>query len=167
MEIRAERVEDAAEVRQVNEAAFGGELEANIVNALRARTDIDLISLVAEADGRLIGHILFSPVTITDGETVREASALGPLAVLPAFQRQGVGTALTEAGLAACAAAGHDIVLVLGHASYYPRFGFVPSRPHGIRWENDVAEDVFMVRELRAGSLAGYRGVVRYLPEFG
>jgi len=92
-------------------------------------------------------------------------AALGPMAVLPERQGEGIGGALVRAGLAACRAAGYDLCIVLGHAEYYPRFGFRPSAPFGIRWEHG-AEAHFMVLELRPGALAGRGGVARYRPEF-
>lgn len=92
-------------------------------------------------------------------------AALGPVAVAPARQRQGIGGQLIAAGLEFCRAAGYDLAIVLGHREYYPRFGFRPAAPLGIRWEHG-AEAHFMVLELRPGALAGVSGVARYRPEF-
>lgn len=165
IQIRPENAADGAAIRMVNELAFGRSQEADLVQALRSRYD-DLISLVAELDGRVVGHILFSPMTIKDGAALYPAIGLGPMAVLPDFQGQGIGSRLVEAGLAACQEAGYELALVLGHPWFYPRFGFVPSAPLGIRWEHDVPEEVFMVRPLKEGALANRSGIAYYRPEF-
>jgi putative acetyltransferase len=163
--IRPEMPEDIPAIRRVNEQAFDRAEEADLVEALRRRGVITL-SLVAVEDEDIIGHILFSPVTIESGESKLEAVALGPMAVLPSYQRQGIGSRLVRAGLEECRRLGHDVVIVLGHPGFYPRFGFVPSRRFGIRWEHDVPNEVFMVAELREGALTERGGTVRYQPEF-
>ncbi len=163
--IRAERAGDEDGVRRVNEAAFGRPDEAALVDALRAAGAV-IASLVAADEDGVVGHILFSPATLTADDTSAPIAALGPMAVLPERQGQGIGGALVRAGLAACRAAGYDLCIVLGHAEYYPRFGFRPSAPFGIRWERNVPAEVFMVAELAPGALAGQRGIVRYRPEF-
>jgi len=165
MLVRNETESDYDAVRQVNEAAFGRPAEAALVDALR-RAGAVICSLVAEQDGAVAGHILFSPATLTGEKGVAGIAALGPMAVLPAYQGQGIGSALARAGLDICREAGYGLCIVLGHAEYYPRFGFRPSRPLGIRWEHDVAEPYFMVAELRPGALEGAAGVARYRPEF-
>lgn len=163
--IRAETAADHAAVRRVNEAAFGSPTEADLVAALR-EVARPYISLVAVLDGQVVGHIFFSPVTIEAEESASTAMALGPMAALPAYQRQGVGSQLVRAGLKACRRAGHEVVFVLGHPSYYPRFGFAPASAQGLRCLYPVPDEVFMVAELRAGALAGRRGLVRYHPAF-
>jgi putative acetyltransferase len=145
-------------------AAFGRTAEADLVDSLRQRGAYTL-SLVAEKEGQVVGHILFTPVMI-EGEERGEAVALGPVAVLPDYQNQGIGTQLIRAGLAACHERGDDVVAVLGHSAYYPRFGFVPSVRVGIRSEYDVPDELFMIAELSLGALAGQTGIVKYQPEF-
>ena len=113
-----------------------------------------------------MGHIMFSPVTIVSEDSSFDALGLGPMAVLPAYQNKGIGSELVRTGLRRCADTGQEIVVVLGHPDYYPRFGFKPAKTWGIRCEFDVPDDVFMVKELRAGALAGPGGVVKYQPEF-
>jgi putative acetyltransferase len=95
-----------------------------------------------------------------------EAIGLGPMGVLPACQRQSIGSALVNAGLEVCRTTNSGLVVVLGHPEYYPWFGFTSSKPHGIVWEREVPEEVFMVKELRKGALAQTRGMVTYRPEF-
>lgn len=164
MRIRAERSDDHAAVAALHERAFGQPAEARLVAALRA-AGAATSSLVAERDGRVVGHVLFSPVTVQDGPRAWDAIGLGPVAALPELQRRGIGSALVRAGLAACRQRGHLVVFVLGHAAYYPRFGFRPAAAAGLRWEQGH-EESFFVAELEPGALAGRRGVVRYRPEF-
>lgn len=164
--VRAEAPADYAAVREVNERAFGRAEEADLVDAIR-RNGRARVSLVAERGGRVVGHILFSPVTI--GPAARAVSAVGlaPMAVLPEFQKQGVGSGLVRRGLEECRALGVEAVVVIGHAEFYPRFGFAPAKGRGLACEYDVPEEVFMVAELREGALEGARGgTVRYGPEF-
>jgi len=165
MKIRPEIAADVAQIYEVNRLAFGREDEARLVDALRER-GVVICSLVADLDGLIVGHVLFSPATLDDDGRPTTVAALGPVAVLPARQRQGVGDALIRAGLAICRDEGCTAAVVLGHSTYYPRFGFRPSRPLGIRWEHDAPEEAFMVMELVPGALSGYRGIIRYQPEF-
>jgi putative acetyltransferase len=164
--VRRERPDDVAAIRRVHEEAFGRPAEADLVDALRARGKATL-SLVAVRGERVVGHVLFSAVTIEAGDEVTAALGLGPMAVLPAHQRAGVGSLLVRAGLEACRRAGHGCVVVLGHPEYYPRFGFVPAGRHGLAWEHPAPDEVFMVLEFRPGALTGAGGIVRYEPEFG
>jgi putative acetyltransferase len=163
--LRPEIAADHAEVRRVNELAFGRPAEADLVDAVRAAGAATL-SLVAVHEGRVVGHILFSPVTVASPSGDFVAVGLAPMAVLPEVQKQGVGSLLVRAGLDNLRRAGHEIVVVLGHPEYYPRFGFGRSRAHGIRWEHKAPDEAFMVMELRPGALGGRGGVVRYRSEF-
>jgi putative acetyltransferase len=163
--IRAEQPEDIPAIHQINTAAFGQPNEADLVDRLRDHRVLT-ISLVAVQDGRLVGHIALSPVTITSDTAILEALGLAPMAVLPAYQRRGIGSQLVEAGLTACHHTPYGVVVVLGHPHYYPRFGFVPAKPLGIVWEHDAPEEAFMVKEIQEGTLAQTRGVVKYRPEF-
>jgi len=156
---------DVAGIRSVNENAFGQPEEANIVDALRAAGGV-ILSLVAVEEGEIVGHILFSPVTIESEVGVFAAVGLAPMAVLPTHQRKGIGSKLVQTGLEKLRPMGHEAVIVLGHAEYYPRFGFVPASKYSIRWEMEVPDDVFMVLELKHGALHERGGVVRYRPEF-
>lgn len=165
MVIRAETPNDVAAIRLVNRPAFGREDEGALVDALREAGAV-ICSLVAEDAEQVVGHALYSPATLDDDGRLTAVAALGPVAVLPDRQRRGIGAALIRAGLDICREQGYGLAIVLGHSTYYPRFGFRPSRPLGIRWEHDAPEEAFMVMELRPGALDGARGVVRYRPEF-
>ena len=164
--VREETPEDFEAVRRVNESAFGRPQEAALVEALRTVADPH-ISLVAEAEGRVVGHIFFSPVRVESEGAAHEALGLGPMAVLPEFQGRGVGSRLVLEGLEECRRRGHEVVFVLGHPEYYPRFGFEPTKARGITCEYAVPAEVFMLKELREGALAGLTGVVKYHAEFG
>lgn len=163
--IRPEQPEDIAVIHHVNHQAFGLPAEANLVDALR-RNGKALISLVAEDNGRVISHILFSGVTIETANGSIEGVGLAPMAVWPERQNEGIGSRLVEAGLSECRRAGHRFVVVLGHPEFYPRFGFVPASRFGVKSEYEVRDEVFMAMELQKGSLAGFAGVARYQPEF-
>lgn len=163
--IRAEAAEDIRAVHRVNELAFGQPDEADLVDALRAAAR-PYISLVAVSQGRVVGHIFFSPVTLEAEASTCAILSLAPMAVLPEYQRQGVGSRLVREGLKECQRIGCDAVVVLGHPEYYPRFGFVPASQRGLRCEYPVPDEVFMVAELKPNALSG-PGLVKYRPEFG
>lgn len=165
MTIRPEQAEDVAAVRQVVAAAFGQVAEADLVDKLRARGK-SVLSLVAEEDGQIVGHILFSEVTLATNPRAVKVIGLAPLAVAPGRQRSGIGSMLTRAGLDKCREAGYDAAIVLGHPEYYPRFGFAPASRFGLHSEYNVRDEVFMAMELRAGALAGCAGLACYQPEF-
>jgi len=162
---RQETPADKETVRRINELAFGQPNEADLVEALRAAGAVDL-SLVAELDGEIVGHILFAPVHIENMRGATLATALAPLAVLPERQRRGAGSTLVRNGLDVLARMGHRIVFVLGHPEYYPRFGFTPAAGYGVRCEFDVPGEAFMALALREGALKEAQGTVRYHPAF-
>jgi len=163
--LRGETPEDIPAIHHINTAAFGRPNAVDWVDALRQNNALT-ISLVVVQDGRLVGHIAFSPVTITSRTGTIAALGLAPMAVLPVYQRRGMGSQLVAAGLTACHNTPYGIVVVLGHPHYYPRFGFVPAKPLGIVWEHDATEEAFMVKEIQKGAFAHTRGVVKYRPEF-
>jgi putative acetyltransferase len=162
--IRAERPEDIGGIRQVNLSAFETSAEADLVDALR-RQARPFVSLVAVEGEEVVGHILFSPVTLSS-DPAAPIMGLAPMAVRPDRQRQGVGSALVRAGLEECRLLDAIAVVVLGHAHYYPRFGFTRASAFGLASEYDVPDDVFMVLELRAGLLREKRGTISYHPAF-
>lgn len=165
MIIRAERPIDIAAIDAVNRAAFETDAEARLVALLRAQAT-PVISLVAEADDRVVGHIMFSPIEAA-GAAAGAVLGLAPMAVLPEYQRRGIGSDLVRAGLDACRGIGVTALVVLGHPEFYPRFGFIPASRFGLTSEYSVPDDVFMAMELEQGSLTGVSGVVRYHPAFG
>jgi putative acetyltransferase len=162
---RHELPPDCPAIRKVITAAFGQTGEADLVDQLRAAGALSL-SVVAEVGGEVVGYVGFSPILIESAKAQSPALALAPMAMLPAWQRRGIGSALLGWSLEACQRAGHAIVIVLGHADYYPRFGFVPAATRNIRCPFSVPDEAFMVLELNAGALNGVRGTVRYRPEF-
>ena len=166
--IRPETPEDETAIRHINEKAFGQKDEAELIDKLRHRSVLT-ISLIAVQDGKAVGHIAFSPVTIEPeepGKSSWEAIALAPMAVLPEYQRKGIGSQLVRAGLKECQSLGQKIVFVVGYPDYYSRFGFTLAKPKGIDCEFKVPEEAFMVLELEADTLAGQRGTVIFRPEF-
>jgi putative acetyltransferase len=163
--IRDESTGDYAATRRINTAAFGRPAEAQLVDDLRANGAATL-SLIAFCDRSPVGHILFSPVSIISATLPHPALALAPMAVLPEFQNQGIGSALVREGLKKCRELGHSVVFVLGHPNYYPRFDFVPASRFGIDSEYNVPDEVFMGIELIPGSLDEITGTVKYRPEF-
>ena len=163
--VRAETINDRDAVYAVNVSAFETSAEAELVNALRAQAQ-PIVSLVAEENGEVVGHIMFSPVSLSEHPNLK-MMGLAPMAVTRDCQRKGIGSALVRAGLEQCKQLGIAAVVVLGHPEYYPRFGFVPSSRFGIDSEFDVPDDVFMAVELRPEALSGVTGRVEYHTAFG
>jgi len=161
IDVREERTFDVEPIRDVNRRAFGQSQEADIVDALRLNGASSL-SLVATVDNHIAGHIMYSPVEI--GRL--EGSGLGPVAVLPEYQRRGIGSALVEAGNRRHALAGCPFIVVLGHPAFYPRFGFRTSGTLGVSCEWDVPDDMFQILVLDPVRMAGVSGVARYRREF-
>lgn len=163
-EVRQETREDKAAVHALNASAFESDAEARLIDALRAGGALTL-SLVAVVDGKVVGHIAFSPIAVEAAGRVVHGVGLAPMAVAPSHQRQGIGGRLIERGLQLLRAQGHPFCVVLGHPDYYPRHGFVQASLHGLRWEQGH-DDAFFVQALTADGLSGVSGVVRYRPEF-
>ena len=163
--IRPETTEDKAAICHVNQEAFCPKDEAGIVEKLRGRGAL-LLSLVAVQDNVVVGHIVFSPVEITTENSSFGAIAHAPKAVLPAYQSDLVGSQLVLAGLNECHRNRHEIIFVLGHPNYYPRFWFVPAKRKGVKWEFEVPDEVWIILELREGALAGRQGTVSFQLEF-
>src|SRR5262245_14989603 len=161
--LRPEEPGDSAGIREVNTAAFGGPLEADLVGALRSG-GFSLLSLVAVEGATVSGHILFSRLRIEGEGAGQDAVALAPLAVRPAVQHRGIGSSLVREGLERCRQAGESIVVVVGHPRFYPRFGF--SHALAARLESEYAGDSFMAVELKPSALAGMSGRVVYPPPF-
>jgi putative acetyltransferase len=164
--VRGENTEDAEErsvIHSINEAAFGCQDEADLVDSLRTE-DVVLVSLVAEIRERIVGHILFSRMWIeTAGRSV-PAAALAPMAVLPEHQRRGIGGRLIRHGLNLLRGRSELIVIVVGYPDYYPRFGFSSEKARSL--ESPFPQDAFMAMELSPGAIDGVRGRVRYPAAF-
>lgn len=163
MEIRPERVQDHSAIREVNRLAFGREDEGRLVEALRAG-GYARVSVVAEDEGRIVGHILFSELAILARRGEIRALTLAPMAVIPDHQQRGVGSMLVREGLRACAERGYGVAIVVGHPGYYPRFGF--SARLAERLTAPFSGDAFMALELSPGALEDVEGEVAYPPPF-
>jgi len=164
IEIRNEQPGDSAAIQEVHTKAFGGLVEAKLVQLIAERKKT-LISLVATHDDRVVGHILFSSVTIANSPAAFSGIGLAPVAVRPEHQRQGIGSRLIREGLSMCRQAGYDAVVVLGDPAYYSRFGFMRAADFGLQNEYGVFDE-FMVLPLYDGALEGVSGLVKYVPEF-
>ena len=164
--IRLEKPEDIISVRIINERAFGQPAEADIVDKLRQNC-LEALSLVAEDEGYIIGHILFTPVIVETDEKSIQGMGLGPMAVLPERQREGIGSIMVEYGLKVLQDRSCPFVIVLGHAEYYPRFGFEIASKYGLtsQWDG-VPDEAFMVLIFDEIALEGSSGIVRYRKEF-
>ena len=194
--IREERSGDARQIWNVNLRAFGRAEEADLVDKLR-QSCTNRISLVAISNDQIVGHILFTPLeiiprcssrrldleinpnsprdfltgftpaTIQAKERIITGMGLAPMSVLPEFQRQGVGSQLVNAGLEVAMKAKYPFVIVLGHSTYYPRFGFVPASRYGVMSEyENVPDEAFMILVFDQASLKDVSGVAKYRPEF-
>ncbi|MBI4582986.1 MAG: N-acetyltransferase [Planctomycetes bacterium] len=164
IEIRLETLPDRLAIQRIHLLAFASPDEARLVEALRIGRYVR-VSLVAEVLGQIVGHVLFSDLPIHTGKVAIPALALAPLAVLPDFQRRGIGSAIVRIGLDECRKRGHKIAVVLGKPSFYQRFGF--SAELAKRLDSPFAGEAFMAVELIQGALEGVRGQVRYPPPFG
>ena len=163
--IREESPNDRAAVREVNIRAFGQAVEADLVDALRENS-AGLLSLVAVKDGQVVAHILFSPATIGADDNTVEGMGLAPMAVLPDYQQQGIGSELVRAGIARLTSTACPFVIMRGHPHYYPRFGFEPASRRGIRSEWEVPDEAFMILVLDDELMRELSGVARYRPAF-
>jgi predicted N-acetyltransferase YhbS len=166
--IRKEEKADQKRVQEVIRLAFEKEEfsdkdEHNLVKRLRkSKAFVPELSMVAELDGQIVGHILFTEICI--GE--QKALALAPVSVLPEYQGLGMGSKLIEKGHEIAGKLGYQVSLVLGHEKYYPKFGYITASQFGIKAPFDVADENFMVVELQKGALGKFRGTVVYAPEF-
>jgi putative acetyltransferase len=162
--IRPEAPGDEGAIRRVNERAFGGRAEADLVDALRGSEFwLPELSLVAEDDSEIVGHVLFSVVPLDSGPGLL---SLGPMAVVPERQRTGIGTALVQRGLERARDTPYPLVVVLGHPEYYPRFGFAPARRLGIATPYEAPDEAWMALAL-PGHDREVRGTVVYPQAWG
>lgn len=171
--IRKENTYDHNWVIELTEKAFesleiSDHNEGKLVDKLRkTQTFIDELSLVAELNGQVVGHILFTPITIDNGQQQFQSLILAPVSVLPEFQKQGIGGQLIRAGHQKAKELGFQSALLLGHPEYYPRFGYKPASTWGIKTQIPLPSDeVFMAVELEEGALNEVSGMVIFPPEF-
>ena len=164
--IRREAPADIAAVHRLNAAAFETSIEADLVDVLRENCR-DHLALVAEADGVVFGHILFTPLAIAGEEASLHGMGLAPMAVVADRQNEGIGSRLVRAGLDILRAGDCPFVVVLGHPQYYPRFGFTPAAGDGVtcQWDG-VPDDAFLILWLDDSRRGTVRGVGRYREEF-
>jgi putative acetyltransferase len=163
--IREERPENIAMIRGVNIEAFGRSQEANLIEMLRTNGGI-LLSLLATNEDQIVGHILYSAVTVGSGERKIIGAGLGPMAVRPAYQRRGIGAKLIEFGTTRLKQSGCPFIVVLGHVDYYPRFAFRPASDYGLKCEWSVPDNAFMALALDESKIGGLSGLAKYRAEF-
>ena len=165
--IREERKNDYAEIKKINDLAFGQENEGKMVEALRKTLDYNSkLSLVAETKDNIVGHILFYPIKIKNEKQEFTVLSLAPMAVHPNHQNKGIGVKLVERGIEVARESGFDAVIVVGHPKYYPRFGFKPASNWGIKLPFEVPDDVFLALELKENTLKNCNGTVDYPKEY-
>jgi len=159
--IRSEKPEDFKAIYEINKEVFDSEVEAQLIEKIR-RSDnfIPELSLVAEKDSKVVGHILFSRAKIK--ETI--ILILAPMTVLPEFQKQGIGSSLIKEGLKIGKDLDYPLVVLVGHPNYYPRFGFIPARAEGLEssLSMPVPDEAFMVYELKENALKKIKGMVEF-----
>lgn len=171
--IRTEVPDDYSQVFELNYRAFGNrDLESRLVEKIRkSPAFIPELSIVAERDGKIVGHLLLSKARLIQGDREQDVIVLAPLAVLPEYQRQGIGSRLMNEGLKRVGDLGYGFVFLIGHPSYYPKFGFKPARACGFELTQfSVSDEVFMVYERNEErieeKLSGFRGELRYPDAF-
>jgi len=165
IECREEKPSDLESIYSLNREAFETEAEAQLVDALRDANKL-VLSLVAVNEGKVVGHIAFSPMNLAS-QGDRKFAGLGPMAVAKARQKQGIGSLLIQAGEDRLKKLGYDAIFVLGHKEYYPKFGYKPSLSNfGIKSKYEVEDDYFMVKPLSQKGVSGLSGTVLYEPEF-
>lgn len=169
-QLRTEQPDDYKEIYRLHEAAFGGDEESRLVERLRKSEGfVPELSVVAEGDEGITGHILFTEISIqpdAEGASSQLSLSLAPMAVLPAFQKQGIGKALVGEGLRRATVLNYSSVIVLGHPDYYPAFGFVKASEFGLRSVFEAPDEAFMAMELKEEALSKCMGEVVYSPEF-
>ncbi len=161
---RPERPDEHAQIFQLNLVAFNGRDEAELGDRLRAVAE-PFISLVVAHEDHVVGHICFTPVKLESAGSLA-MMGLAPMAVHPDFQGQGIGTSLIRTGLEVCRQQKIAAVVVLGHADYYPRFGFLPASKFALKSTYAAPDETFMALELTPGPLAEVAGMVHYHPAF-
>ena len=164
--IRHETANDYLGIKKVNDLAFGQPVEGLMVEKLRKNPDfIEKLSIVAEVNEKVVGHILFFSIKVKDNTLEHVTLSLAPMAVIPELQGKGIGSKLVIKGLETAKELGFRSVIVLGHMDYYPKFGFTPASNWGIKAPFDVPDKAFMAMELTVNGLKGISGTVIYPKE--
>lgn len=164
--IRKEKSSDIEAIKYVNDQAFKQPVEGNIVKKIR-NTDSKILSLVAEVENQIAGHIFFSHAEIEGHPEINKGMGLAPMAVLPAYQKQGIGTMLINKGISILKNQNVPFIIVLGHPDYYPKFGFEKASEYGIRcqWAG-VPDEAFMILILDKNKMKNIKGVAKYREEW-
>jgi predicted N-acetyltransferase YhbS len=166
IKIRQEVNKDYKRVYEITKLAFGQEKESKLIEKVRKGPNfVPELSLVAEKDNEIVGHILFSKMKIV-GESEYETLMLAPLAVIPELQKQGIGGKLIKKGIEKAIELGFDSIIVVGHKDYYPKFGFQKASKWGIKCPFEVPDGAFMAIELTENALENKAGVVQFPEEF-
>jgi len=164
--IKPEITSNYQKITEINDLAFGQSNESNLIKNLRkTKNFINKLSLVAELNSEIVGHILFYPIKIQNNAKEFETLSLAPMAVDPNHQKQGIGKKLVREGLRVSKELGFKSVIVLGHPDYYPKFGFVPASNWNIKCPFEVPDNAFMAIELEENALKGIFGIVEYPKE--
>jgi len=164
--IRQEIKDDYKRVYEINKLAFGQENESKLIEKIRKGPNfVPELSLVAEKDNEIVGHILFSKMKIV-GESEYETLMLAPIAVIPELQKQGIGGKLIKKGIEKAEELGFNSIIVVGHKDYYPKFGFQKASKWGIKCPFEVPDGAFMAIELTENALENKAGVVQFPEEF-
>ena len=165
--IRQELKEDLARIKEINDQAFEQEDEGRLINKLRQKDQfIPELSLIAEVDQNLVGHILFYPVKIISEDQKHITLSLGPMSALPEYQKKGIGSKLINEGLKRAKDLGFRSVIVVGNPEYYPKFGFTKASNWSIKVPFEVPDEVFMALEIVKGELQDKPGIIDYPKEF-
>jgi len=165
--LRHETKNDYPAITRVNDLAFGRKAEGNLIKQLRNKnTFVPELSIIAEYNKQVVGHMLFTLVEITNEHKSHQTLTLAPMAVIPEYQKKSIGKLMIVFGLQEARELGHRSVIVVGHPSYYPKFGFVPASKWNISSPFPAPEEAFMALELQTGSLSGIDGRVVFPPEF-
>ncbi|MCE5213778.1 MAG: N-acetyltransferase [Methanobacterium sp.] len=167
IKIRPEKDTDHKAIFNLTARAFGRDHEARLLELFRKDRIYEReLSLVAERDGEILGHILFTRISIEPHQEKFHAVILGPLAVKPGLQKQGIGSKLIAEGIETCQAQGYHSIIVIGHPNYYPKFGFKSATDEGLKSPVPVPDEAFMVLELVPESLTGVKGEIKFPKEF-
>lgn len=165
--LRKETKTDYAGIRRINDLAFGRKAESKLIDLLRKKEDfVPDLSILAEVNKQLVGHILFTPVKIESGSESFTTLCLAPMSVLPDYQQKSIGKLLVIQGLQTAKDLGYTSVVVLGHPSFYPKFGFQPASKWEINSPFPAPDEAFMAIELVTTSLENVKGKVEFPPEF-